>query len=140
MMMPDVNVLLGAFRADHPHHGLCKPWLDRLTASGETYALSTLVLSAVVRIATNSRIFVNPSTSVEAFDFCDTLLEHPAAALTTPGPEHWAIFKRLCTALNIKGATVTDAWFAALAIEGGHEMVTLDRDYGRIPGLKWRMP
>jgi uncharacterized protein len=140
MMMPDVNVLLGAFRADHPHHGLCKPWLDRLTASGETYALSTLVLSAVVRIATNSRIFVNPSTPVEAFDFCGTLLEDPAAALTAPGLGHWPIFKRLCTSLNIKGATVTDAWFAALAIEGGHEMVTLDRDYGRIPGLLWRTP
>jgi predicted nucleic acid-binding protein len=33
---------------------------------------------------------------------------------------------------------VTDAWFAALAIEWGCEWITLDRDYGRFPGLKWK--
>jgi predicted nucleic acid-binding protein len=34
-------------------------------------------------------------------------------------------------------ARVTDAWFAALAIESGCEWITLDRDYARFPGLRW---
>jgi uncharacterized protein len=35
---------------------------------------------------------------------------------------------------------VTDAYFAALALESGCEWVTTDRDYGRFPGLAWRHP
>ena len=31
------------------------------------------------------------------------------------------------------------AWFAALAIEHGCEWVTLDRDFERFPGLRWRL-
>jgi hypothetical protein len=32
------------------------------------------------------------------------------------------------------------ARFAALAIEAGCEWITLDGDYARFPGLKWRVP
>jgi hypothetical protein len=35
---------------------------------------------------------------------------------------------------------VDDARFAALAIEAGCEWITLDGDYARFPGLKWRVP
>jgi hypothetical protein len=35
---------------------------------------------------------------------------------------------------------VTDAWFAALAIESGCDWITLDRDFARFPGLNWRQP
>lgn len=38
------------------------------------------------------------------------------------------------------GPRVTDAWFAALAIEWGCEWITFDRDDARFPGLKWRTP
>lgn len=140
MMMPDVNVLVAAFRTDHVHHGSCKPWLDGLTNSGESFGLSALVLSAVIRIASNARAFVNPSTVPEAFDFCNFLLTQPGAHSLAPGNSHWTIFERLCVAANIKGAATTDAWFAALAIEQDCEWVTLDRDFGRFPGLRWRRP
>ncbi|HWB49334.1 MAG TPA: hypothetical protein VG651_09510 [Stellaceae bacterium] len=37
--------------------------------------------------------------------------------------------------------SVTDAWFAALAIErGGCTWITYDRDYARFPGLDRRLP
>ena len=35
---------------------------------------------------------------------------------------------------------ITDAWYAALAIESGCEWITFDRDYARFPGLKWSLP
>jgi hypothetical protein len=35
---------------------------------------------------------------------------------------------------------VTDAYFAALALESGCEWVTTDRDYARFAGLAWRHP
>src|ERR1700755_878024 len=57
-----------------------------------------------------------------------------------PGEKHWDIFKRLCIESDTRGSRVTDAWFAALAIEWGCEWITLDRDYARFPGLKWQLP
>jgi predicted nucleic acid-binding protein len=35
---------------------------------------------------------------------------------------------------------VTDAYFAALALESGCEWMTTDRDYARFAGLAWRHP
>jgi predicted nucleic acid-binding protein len=35
---------------------------------------------------------------------------------------------------------VQNAWLAALAIESGCEWITLDRDFARFPGLRWREP
>jgi hypothetical protein len=57
-----------------------------------------------------------------------------------PGKRRWDIFKRLCIETQTRGSRVTDAWFAALAIEGRCEWITFDRDYARFPKLKWRGP
>ena len=35
---------------------------------------------------------------------------------------------------------MTDAYFAALAIESGSEWITADRGFARFPGLRWRHP
>jgi hypothetical protein len=50
------------------------------------------------------------------------------------------IFQRLILDTNTRGRRVTDAWFAALAIESGSEWITMDRDFARFPGLRWRLP
>jgi hypothetical protein len=66
-----------------------------------------------------------------------------SAALSDRGTtreRHWEIFRRLCVDTDTRGRRVTDAWYAALAIEWGCEWVTLDRDYARFPGLRWRAP
>jgi hypothetical protein len=76
----------------------------------------------------------------EAFTYCDYLLGQPNCQVVEPGERHWDIFQRLCTETNTRGPRVTDAWFAALAIEWGCEWVTLDRDFARFPGLKWSQP
>jgi hypothetical protein len=81
-----------------------------------------------------------PSSLAEAFTFCDYLLEQPNCQIAEPGERHWKIFKRLCIETNTRGPRVTDAWFAGLAIEAGCEWITLDRDYARFPGLRWRVP
>jgi hypothetical protein len=140
MRLPDVNVLIYAFRRDVPEHAVCRPWLDGVVNGDAQFAITTLALSAVVRITTNSRISPTPSTIQEAFRFCDNLLHQPHCRIVEPGERHWEIFQRLCIDTNTRGSRVTDAWFAALAIESGCEWVTLDRDFARFPGLKWSVP
>lgn len=140
MILPDVNVLVGAFRHDSAHHPLCRPWLDNVVLGEAPFGLSPLALSAVVRIATNPRAFKTASTLTDALGFCDDLLEQPHCVRIRPDDRHWTIFSRLVREAGARGNMVTDAWYAALAIEHGCTFITLDRDFGRFRGLDWRAP
>jgi len=140
MILPDVNVLIYAFRADNDHHAVCRAWLEAVVSGDARFGIAPPVLSAVVRITTDRRIYTNPSPREEAFRFCDTLLGQPHCQIVEPGERHWDLFRRLCLETNTQGSRVTDAWFAALAIEWGCEWVTMDRDYARFPGMRWATP
>jgi uncharacterized protein len=140
MILPDVNPLIYAFRPDAPQHAVCRGWLTSVLSSDAAFGMSPLALAAVVRITTNRAAFPDPSRPEQAFAFCDYLLSHPLCHLVEPGERHWDIFKRLCIETNTTARRVTDAWFAALAIESGCEWITCDRDFARFPGLKWSRP
>ncbi len=140
MILPDVNVLIYAFREDAPQHAISRVWLTEIVRGEERFGLSPVVLSAVVRIVTNPRAFAVPSELDEAFGFSEDLLGQPHCEIVEPGDRHWGIFKRLCIATDTRGRRVSDAWFAALAIEWACEWITFDRDYARFPGLSWRVP
>jgi toxin-antitoxin system PIN domain toxin len=140
MMLPDVNVLIYAFRKDASQHAICRKWLDEVVKADERFGISPLVLGAVVRVTTNQRSYKEPSSIEDAIGFGDDLLCQPHCQIVEPGERHWEIFKRMCIETDTRGSLVTDAWFAALAIEWGCDWITLDRDYARFPGLKWRAP
>ena len=140
MILPDVNVLIYAFRKDVPEHATCNPWLTAVVASDARFGLSRLALAALVRITTNPRYHPGPSSPEEAFTFCDYLLAQPNCHVVEPGERHWEIFQRICRETGTTGPRVTDAWYAALAIEWDCEWISFDRDYARFPDLKWRVP
>jgi toxin-antitoxin system PIN domain toxin len=140
MILPDVNVLIYAFRADMPQHDVCRAWLSDTISGDAQFGLSPMILGAVIRITTNARIFKTPSTIEETFGFCQDLLGQPHCQIVKPGERHWDIFKRLCIETDTRGSRVSDAWFAALAIEWACEWTTLDRDFARFPGLRWQTP
>ena len=140
MILPDVNVLVYALRSDFSYHAESRAWLDHVIDTQVRFALSPLILSAVVRVVTNAKTFAQPSTIDEAFGFCRELIELPTAHRLEPSERHWTIFERLCVDTETRGSRVTDAWFAALAIDWGCEWITFDRDFARFPGLKWSRP
>ena len=140
MILPDVNVLVHAFRSDASDHALCRSWLDGVVNGESRYGMSPQVLGAVVRVATHPRVFKQPSALAEALRFAELLMGQVNCVVIQPGDTHWGIFTRLCRDADARGNLVPDAWFAAMAIEAGCEWVTLDRDYSRFPGLKWRPP
>lgn len=140
MILPDVNVLIYAFRSDSEDHARYKAWLEGVLNGPSPYGISPQVLASVVRICTHTRIFRDPSTTSETFEFCRVLLEQPNATVVTPGENHWLLFQGLCRDAKASGNLIQDAWFAALAIESACEWITTDRDYARFPGLAWRPP
>ena len=140
MILADVNILIYAHREDAADHRRFREWLEITLADTQPFGLSELVLSGFVRVVTHPRIFDPPTPGSRAIEFCDFLRQRPNAATIAPGARHWQIFSELCSKTRARGDLVADAYFAALAIESGCEWITLDRDYSRFPGLRWRHP
>lgn len=139
MILADVNVLIEAFRPDGKRHALCHGWLEGEIQGGEPFGLSTLALAAVLRITTQPKFPNGPSDLDEVLMFAAALMGAPGCRLIDPGPHHWPILCQLLSVSGARGSLVTDAWFAALAIEHGCEWVTLDDDFDLFPGLRWRL-
>ncbi len=140
MILCDVNVFVYASREESPSHSLIRAWLEKALAADRPFAVSNLVLSAFLRIVTHPRIFRPPTPLAVALSFAEAVRSADNVVPVLPGPRHWDIFRRLCEATDATGNLVSDAWFAALAIESGCEWITTDRDYARFPGLRWRHP
>jgi toxin-antitoxin system PIN domain toxin len=140
LILPDVNVLVHAHREDSEHHAVCSRWLRHLLDDDLAYGMSELVLSGFVRVVTHPRIFTDPSPLDEALAFAGQVREQPHCVLVRPGDRHWEIFRRLSREAGARGNLVPDAYLAALAIESGSEWITLDRDFSRFKGLRWRHP
>ena len=97
MILFDVNVLLNAHRPAQDHHDVARGLLEDVVNASEPFALSELVLSSFVRIATNPRAFAVPTPLDEPFRFADSFSSGgtresfgPAAAIgrysTAPKP------------------------------------------------------
>ncbi len=140
MILPDVNVLIYAFRRDSARHAEYRAWLQAVVDGPNAYGVSPQVLAGVVRICTHHKIYRKTSPLAETLAFCEALLEPPHSTLIQPGDRHWTIFTDLCESSDVSGNLVRDAWFAALAIEHGCQWISTDADYGRFRGLHWQRP
>ena len=140
MRLADANILVNAFREDAAGHHACRRWLDAVVRSEEPFAVADSVLAGFLRIVTLPNVFKIPTPLAKALDFCEVLRSVPNAVPIAPGDRHWGIFLGLCRAADAKGNLIPDAWLAAVAIESGCELVTMDRDFARFQGLRWSTP
>src|SRR5690625_2884433 len=137
MLFLDVNVVVHAHRSqDSQRSAQVRQWLDPRLWEGEPLGVSELVLSAMIRIVTNGRIFREPTPPAQALEFAAALQGAPSAVPVRPGPRHWSIFSDLVGTGRLRGNDVPDAYVAAMALERGATLVTLDRGFGRFPGLR----
>lgn len=138
IVIPDVNVLVAAFRVDAVAHVVCREWLEGRLVSRDTVGLPSIILSGFLRVVTHPRVFARPSGIEKALEFTAGLLASAGVVSLLPGQRHWEIFTGLCRSTEARGNHVADAYLAAVAIDGGAEFVTGDRDFARFPGLRWR--
>lgn len=140
MTLFDTNIAVNAHRPESVGHEYYRDWLNYVLESGEGFLYSEWVLSSFVRIVTNARIYREPSPINEAFEFADSIRDHPLAIGATPGSNHWSLFRALCQRAQARGKLVPDAYLAALAIEHDAEWITADNDFAMFePDLRWRL-
>ena len=133
-MTPDGNVLVAAFRSDHPHHALARSWLDSAldaAAGGVPFAAMPMAVASFLRLVTSPRIFVEPTPSADAVGFVDALLAMPGVQLASLGPE-WPKLRQLCLDRQLAGNQLPDAWLAAAVEYLGEHLVSFDRDFRRL--------
>ncbi len=139
VLIPDINVLVGAFRAEAKHHTSLRRWLDDVVRD-DVVGLAPAVATGYVRVVTNRRIYADDTTPLEvALAHIESLRSNASVVDVTPGARHGDIFARLCQATGATGNLVADAAHAAVAIEHGATWVTTDTDFVRFPGLRYEL-
>ncbi|ARG94576.1 TA system VapC family ribonuclease toxin [Mycobacterium kansasii] len=136
----DVNVLVNAHRADLREHPNYRDVLERLANGDEPLGLPDSVLAGFVRVVTNRRIFVEPTSQPDAWQAVDALLAAPAAIRLKPGERHWTLFRQLAADIDASGNDIADAYLAAYALENNAPWVSADRGFARFGRLRWRHP
>ncbi|MCC5888183.1 MAG: VapC toxin family PIN domain ribonuclease [Gammaproteobacteria bacterium] len=133
-MTPDVNVLLAASRADHPHHEPARVWLTEAldeAAQGAPLSLQPMVIASFLRLSTHPRIFVEPTPIEAALRFVEALLAGPGVAQPALGAE-WPHLRRLCAGKQLRGNDLPDAWLAAAVMQQGEHLASFDGDFKRL--------
>jgi toxin-antitoxin system PIN domain toxin len=134
-MTPDVNVLVSAFRPDHPHHQPARKWLDeavRQAATGQaSLSLMGMAVTGFMRITSNPKIFKQTDPLADVCDFVDSLLSCPGVQFQTQSAS-WPNMRQLCLTQQIKGDLISDAWIAAAVMQTGETLCTFDRDFTRL--------
>ena len=135
-MTPDVNILVAASRADHPHHVKAFAFLDQALAAcahGASLKLMPMVVASFLRLVTHPKIFVQPTPVADAVGFVDALLAVPGVEMPALGAE-WPIFRQLCAERKASANVIPDAWLAAAVIQLGEHLVTFDADFKKLLG------
>jgi uncharacterized protein len=132
-MLLDINVLVAAYRQDHPQHVAAKSWLTQfLEASGaQPLTLCMPVASGFLRLVTNAKIFPQPSDAAKAVDFLDWVNEHPRTRWAESGNE-WPHLRNLVLDQSLTGNHIPDAQLAALAQHLGEALVTFDKGFRKL--------
>lgn len=136
MKLLDANILLYAYDSDSAHHAACRSWLEAAFNSEEIVALPWQTLLAFVRISTNSRATRRPLQSADACSIVSSWLAQVNVSVIGAGDRFWELLKDQILEAHVSGPLVTDAALAALAIENGATLCSVDRDFRRFRGLK----
>jgi uncharacterized protein len=140
VILIDANLLIYAVNQDGRHHKEARQWLETVLSGREGVGLPWIVLLAFLRITTQAGILPRPLPIDAALDLIRDWLDSPNCSILEPGPDHARILRKLLLGAGAGGNLTNDAHLAAIAIERGAELCTLDRDFGRFPGLRWRNP
>lgn len=135
MILPDVNVLVLAHRADQDEHTPVRGWLERQINSDRPFALADIAVAGFLRIVTNPRIYHRPTSLETAVAFIDGLVDQPTCVPVAAGARHWTILRGLLRDADARANLVPDAHLAAVAIEHGATVATRDRGFARFPGV-----
>jgi uncharacterized protein len=137
VILPDVNVLVCAFRREAEHHERYAAWLSCMIAGADELALHDIVLAGVARLVTNPGIFADPAPMPVTLEFLARIRGARRARWLPSGDVAWTELEWLVdNDRGLRANLVPDALLAALARTHGCQIATADRGFARFPGVR----
>lgn len=140
MIVPDANLVVYAHDATSPFHQEARAWWEDTLSGLEPVGIPWIVVLAFVRLVTHPTLSENPMPVADARAAVDTWMKQQHVRLLSPSENTFAIFFNLLEAVDSGGNLSTDAMIAALALEHGGSVFSNDKDFDRLPGVKWINP
>lgn len=141
IVLPDVNVLVYAFRRESSLHESYAAWLADLLGGAGEIGVTEGTLTGFLRIVTNPRIYADPAPTTHALAFVDVVRRARRRTWVGVTDAVWTTFSRLVDSDHqVRGNLLPDAWLAALALAHGCRIATADRGFARFNGLDWFDP
>lgn len=139
-MLLDANVLLYSVDRGSSHHTPCADWVRSAFTGPRRIALPWQTIGAFLRIATHPRVFSRPLSSEAAWAMIEQWLTAPHCWVPEASERTARILGELINKLDVRGNLITDAQLAALAIEHGVPVVSVDSDFARFREIRWINP
>lgn len=133
MITFDVNVMVAAFRSDHPFHGQARSWLETAISGAQPKSplfVLPMVAASFIRLVTHESIFPDATPIDAATKFLVSLMEIEGVRWAGLGDE-WPVFVELSRKHQLRGNAIPDAWIAAAVKTRGLNLATFDRDFKR---------
>ncbi len=140
MILPDVNILVYAHDSRGAHHDAARAWWDDALSGDEPVALTWMVILGFVRLSTSRRMFEEPVQVQDAAAAVEAWLAQPHVRIVHPGRRHHELLFGFIRSAGVAGNLTMDAHLAALAVEHGATVFSVDTDFARFPDLDWRNP
>ena len=141
IVLPDVNILVYAFRRESSLHERYAAWLAELLSGADEVGVTEGSLTGFLRIVTNPRIYADPAPTSDALTFVDAVRLAPRRRWVGVTDAVWTTFSTLVNSdPQVRGNLLPDAWLAALALANGCRLATADRGFARFDGLDWFDP
>jgi len=139
-MLVDANILVYAHHLGSPHHEAAKSWLESRLNAPRRVGIAWPSIIAFLRLTTNPRVSADPFTTDEAWAHVDTWFTSPSAWIPQPTQRHAEVLRRLVKEHGLTANLISDAHLAALAIEHGLQVCSVDSDFARFPEIRWENP
>ena len=112
-------------------------WLIFLAEGRVPWAIPVFCRGEFVRVVTHPRIFDPPSTLDQAVSALEDLMLRPTLRVLNPSPRYPVLFNESVRSADARGNLVFDAQIVAVCREqGASQLLTLDRDFARFPGIQ----
>lgn len=139
-MLIDANLLLLAQDSSSSAHTRSKQYLTKVLNGPTRVGLPWSSLEAFLRIRTNPRAYARPLSPNEAWSHVADWLAAPAAWVPSPTERHAEVLGGLIERYQLRANLIPDASFAALAIEHGVAVCSIDTDFARFEEVRWINP
>jgi toxin-antitoxin system PIN domain toxin len=141
VILVDVDLLLVATLEEANRHAAARAWFTERLSGSALVGLPWSVLTGFVRVAAQPRAWERPVALRTSLGIVRSWLSRPCVWTPEPGTAHLGILERLLEDGD-SPRHMTDAHLAALAIEHGLTLCSLDRDFARwqAAGLRWEQP